>query len=203
MESKQLIDMFPFGYTCLNNQNGSITLSLDTKSTDGYVVAKKVPLNDRMPPITQKDIDLVQLDWRNTGTIVDWFNDDACRYFIAVNPQDALADYNLILHAFFGDETFEIRGYFTEKEGENHRKRVCNERFLKQVSPDAVTTEMDFTNERYDIIFPDDALSHCRRLGEIIAMNAICPPNVHASLPGEATSHDNESMENNDEPDFE
>ena len=59
------------------------------------------------------------------------------------------------------------------------------------------------SNERYDIIFPDDALSHCRRLGEIIAMNAICPPNVHTSLPGEATSHDNESMENNDEHDFE
>ena len=51
---------------------------------------------------------------------------------------------------------------------------VSGIRYLKKLPPDSLTTEADFTNECYDVIFPDDALSHCRRLGNVIAMNTFC-----------------------------
>ena len=202
MKSKQLIRTFPFGYRCLRNHNGSILLLLQTKSATGYVFVKKVPQNHRMPPINQNEIDLLQLEWRDTNTIVDWFSDDACRYFITMTTKENLNHYDLTLHAFFGNDTFEVKGFFSENKGEKHRERVYNERYLKQVSPDTLITKLDFTNERYDIIFPDDPLSHCRRLGEVIAMNAICPPDALSQQLGKTNSHNDKSLENNNESDL-
>ena len=201
MKAKQLIKTFPYGYKCLDNHNGNVLLSLQSKSANGYVFVKKIPLTFRFPPIDQNVMDHIQLEWGDTCTIIDWFNDDACRYFITTFTRDNLINYNLTLQAVFGDEAFDIKGFFTEKKGEKYRERIYIERYLKHVSPDAVTAKLDFTNERYDIIFPDDPLSHCRRLGEVIAMNAICSTDTHAHQ-RLASSHNDESLENNDEPDL-
>ena len=88
--------------------------------------------------------------------------------------KDGLADYTISLNAIFGEETIEVVGVFFEKQGHNYRKKIYNKRYLKHNSPNRKASETDFTSECYDAIFPDDPLSHCRRLGNIIAMNTIC-----------------------------
>lgn len=200
MKPKEFIDMFPYGYTRLRNLNGSAALRLETKCTNAYVYVKKI--HRRMPEINQDIVDDIQLECDN-GIIIDWFNDNACRYFIIMRKHDELLAYKIVLNAFFQKETFEIIGYFFENEHENHRKRVYNERYLKNVSPDALITETDFTNERYDIIFPDDALTHCRRLGNTIAMSSICSTESCSQNHSDLNIHNNESLEDNSESDIE
>ena len=196
MKPKEFIDLFPFGYVRLRNQNGSIALTLDTKSTEAYLFAKRILKGNRMPPINQREIDLLQQEFGMERTIVDWFSDDSCRYFITSSLDDSLLRYRLVLNAFFDDETFQVTGYFCEKKGENHRKSVCNERYLRKLPPDSLTTEADFTKECYDVIFPDDALSHCRRLGNVIAMNTFC-----TAKPSPHELENGQIMEDGDETD--
>ncbi|MBR4558437.1 MAG: hypothetical protein IKO21_02540 [Fibrobacter sp.] len=200
MRPKEFIDMFPYGYTRLRNQNGSVALRLETKCTDAYVFVKKT--RHRMSPISQSVVDEIQSGCDNV-VIVDWFNDDTCRYLIMTKAYKDRATYRLALNAFFGEETFEVTGDFFEKEHENHRKRVYSERYLKNVSPDALTTENDFMDERYDIIFPDDALSHCRRLGNVIMMSTIYSTESSVHNLGDLNTHNNESLEDNNESDIE
>ena len=195
MKPKEFIDLFPFGYVRLRNQNGSVALSLDTPSTEAYVFARRKRRCDRMPPINQKEADLLQQEFGTDCTIVDWFSDDSCRYFITTSLKDALLHYRLVLSAFFDDETFEITGNFYEKKNENTRRKICYDRYLRKLPPDALTTEADFTKECYAVIFPDDALSHCRRLGNVIAMNTYCTPkaNSHELENGKTLEDDDET----------
>lgn len=199
MNPKYFIEMFPYGYKRLRNQNGSIALTLDTKCAEGFIFIKKVPKNRRIPKINQKEMDNLQLDCRGSSTIIDWFNDEACRYFIIMQQKNELAVYRIVLNAFFGEETFEVIGDFFEKKDENHRKKIYNERYLKHIPPNALTTETDFTNEQYDIIFPDDPLSHCRRLGNVIAMNSICPQDTHVQKNNEIGPADYNPFKDNNE----
>lgn len=175
MKPKELIDMLPYGYTRLRNQNGSVALTLDTASADAYVFLKRAPKNHRMPKIDQDQIDMVQADFGRSKTVIDWYDNDDCRYFITtklgVNP----AEYKLLLNATFGEDVFEVTGYFYEKEHVAYREKIINERFLKNLPPDALTTRADYTEERFDIIFPDDPLSHCRRLADVISLRAYLP----------------------------
>lgn len=196
MKPKEFIDLFPYGYIRLRNQNGSIALSLDTKSTEAYVFVKRKHKCDRMPPINQKEADFLQQEFGMDCTIVDWFSDDSCRYFITTSLEDSLLHYRLVLSAFFNDETFEIIGYFYEKKNENHRRRVCYDRYMRKLPPDSLTTEADFANECYDVIFPDDALTHCRRLGNVIAMNTFCTAGASGCKLG-----DDKFLKNDDETD--
>lgn len=176
----------------LRNQNGSVALRLETKSTDAFVFVKKT--RHKMPPINQNEINNLQSSCRDT-IFIDWFNDNACRYFIMMQTKNSLAAYRIALNAFYGDETFEVIGDFYEKEHESHRKRIYNERYLKHNTPDSLLTETDFTHERYDIIFPDDPLSHCRRLGEVITMNAICSTGPQPNTSGEISSSEDRFMD--------
>lgn len=180
MRPKELIDMFPYGYTRLRNQNGSVALTLDTTNADAFVFLKRAPKNHRMPKIDQDQIDMVQINFGKSKTIIDWYDNDDCRYFITtklgVNP----AEYKLVLNATFGEDVFEVTGYFYEKEHTAYREKIFNERFLKNLPPDALTTRADYTEERYDVIFPDDPLSHCRRLANVIAMRSFLPAELDA-----------------------
>ena len=195
MKPKEFIDMFPFGYVRLRNQNGSVALTLNTKSAEAYIFAKRILKSSWMPPINQREADHLQQEFGTECTIIDWFSDDSCRYFITTSLDDSLLHYRLVLNACFGNDVFEVTGNFYEKKNENHRKRVCYERYLKKLPPDALTTEADFTNECYDVIFPDDALSHCRRLGNVIAMNTYCPakPSAHELENGKTLEDENEA----------
>lgn len=196
MRPKEFIDMFPYGYTRLRNQNGSVALRLETKSTDAYVFVKKI--RNRMPPINQRLVDDMQSGC-DKAIVADWFNDDTCRYMIMKKAYEDRSVYRLVLNAFFGEETFEVTGDFFENEHEDYRKRVYSERYLKNVSPDTLITESDFMDERYDIIFPDDALSHCRRLGNVIMMSTISMTESSVRNPGDLKTHNNESLEDNSE----
>lgn len=196
MKPKELIEMFPYGYARLRNQNGSIALTLETKSTVAFVFVKRIPKSNRMPPIDQKDMDYLQLEFGKANTVIDWFSDDSCRFFITSPLEESTLHYRLVLNAFFNEESFEITGNFYEKKSESHRKRVYNERYLKRLPPNALTTETDFTSERYDIVFPDDALTHCRRLGNVIAMNTFCTTESSApKLGGENLLEDNNEID--------
>lgn len=200
MKPKEFIDMFPYGYTRLRNQNGSVALRLETKSTDAYVFVKKTRY--RLSPLNQRVVDNMQAG-SDDVVIVDWFNDDSCRYMIMRKAYKDRATYRIVLNAFFGEETFDVTGDFFEKEHENYRKRVYSERYLKNVSSDTLITECDFMDERYDILFPDDALSHCRRLGNIIMMSTICSTESSIHNFGDTNAHNNESLEDNSENDIE
>lgn len=199
MKPKELIDMFPYGYKRMRNHNGSVALNLETEHTDAYVFVKRAPKNHRIPEINQTEMDRLQSDLRKKSIVVDWYSDASSRYFIVMQTKDGLAAYRIAMNAFFGDDVFEIIGDFFEKEGVEHRKSIYNERYLKHVAPDALITEMDYANECYDEIFPDDPLSHCRRLGDVVAMNAFCPVGSLDSSDDDYNSFNNESLENDDE----
>lgn len=193
MKPKELIDMLPYGYTRLRNQNGTVALTLDTASADAYVFLKRAPKNHRMPKIDQDQIDMVQADFGRSKTVIDWYDNDDCRYFITtklgVNP----AEYKLLLNATFGEDVFEVTGYFYEKEHVAYREKIINERFLKDLPPDALTTRADYTEERFDIIFPDDPLSHCRRLADVISLRAYLPAEPDARRLEDYNTSNNEN----------
>ena len=191
MKPKELIDMFPYGYKRMRNHNGSVALYLETENTDAYVFVKRAPKNQRIPEINQTEMDRLQSDLHKKSIIVDWYSDTSSRYFIVMQTKNELAAYRIAMNAFFGEDVFEIVGDFFEKEGMNHRKNVYNERYSKYAVPNALTTEMDFANECYDAIFPDDPLSHCRRLGNIIAMNTICTTDYHDNKLGDFSPKSN------------
>lgn len=176
MKPKVFIDMLPYGYTRERNIDGSVALSLNTEGTSAFVFVKKVPLKNRMPAITENDIDSIQCDLGFNSIIIDWYSDENCRYFITMIKENDSISYRIILNAFFGNETFNLHGTFYEKGNKGIRETIYEERYLKQRSPDDLTTNTDFANERYDIIFPDHPLSHCRRLANVITLNAACAP---------------------------
>lgn len=129
-----------------------------------------------MPAFEQNDIDSIQSDIGSEKLIIDWYCDDYCRYMIMMKQQNETTQYHIILNALMGGETFEIRGFYTEHGNIGIREKIYNDRYLKQSSNDELTTKTDFTREGIDMIFPDHALSHCRRLANVIALNATCLP---------------------------
>lgn len=192
MKPKELIDMLPYGYARLRNHNGSVALTLDTPNADAFVFLKRILKSHKMPEINQRQVDLVQVDFGKKSTIIDWFDNVDCRYFISMPTDQEPVEYRLLLHASFGEDTFEITGYFSEKESGISREKIFNERYLKKLPPDALTTQTDFTEARYDIIFPDDPLSHCRRLADVISMKAFSST---GQGPRKLENHDNSSLE--------
>lgn len=195
MKPKELIDMFPYGYVRLRNHNGSVALTLDTPSADAFVFLKRILKSHKMPEINQYQINLVQVDFGRQSIIIDWFDNGDCRYFITMPNGQKPVEYRLLLHATFGEDAFEITGYFSEKESGISREKIFNERYLKSLPPDALTTQTDFTEERYDIIFPDDPLSHCRRLADIMAMKAFPPTDLTTH---KLENYDNSNREDSD-----
>lgn len=178
MKAKIFLDAFPYGYRRRRNQNGCVALTLDTEGANGYVFVKKIPKCHRIPPINQREMDSLQANCHNSNIIIDWYNDETCRYFVIMRPKEKQLAYKLVLNAIYGEETFELIADFFEKEGEGYRKRIYDERFRPKLPADALITETDFTRECYDIIFPDDPLSHCRRLANVIVCNTPCATEV-------------------------
>ncbi|MCF0223129.1 MAG: hypothetical protein HUK20_02575 [Fibrobacter sp.] len=174
MKPKMFIDKLPYGYTRLRNQNGSVALTLTTEGTNAFVFIKKVPEKNRMPVIDQGQIDYFQSNLDSGQIVADWYSDDNCRYFIIMNTENEMTHYHILLHAFFGHETFEVHGRFYENGKSGIRESVYKERYLKQRQSNELTTQTDFASEAYDIIFPDHPLSHCRRLANVVTMNADC-----------------------------
>lgn len=166
--------MLPYGYTRERNLNGSVALTLNTEGSSAFVFLKKVPLAKRMPPLNQYEVDAIQSEIGFNHIIIDWYDDGNCRYFITTGHEGESVIYRIILNAFFGDETFDLHGTFYEKGCKGIREKIYRERYLKQLPEDALTTKTDFADERYDIIFPDHSLSHCRRLANVITYNANC-----------------------------
>lgn len=201
MKPKEVINMFPYGYKRLRNHNGSVALTLDTPNTEAFVFVKKILRSNMMPEINQRQIDLVQVDFGKDVAIIDWFDDGDCRYFITIQLSKKPVEYKLVLNASFGEDTFEAIGFFSEKKDGTSREKIFNERYLEDLTSDALTTQTDFTEERYDIIFPDDPLSHCRRLADVIAMNAFPPTNLSTRKLENHDNSSNESLENDNEDD--
>ena len=201
MKPNDVINMFPYGYKRLRNHNGSVALTLDTPNTEAFVFVKKILRNKMMPEINQCQIDLVQVDFGKDIAVIDWFDDGDCRYFITIQLSKKPVEYKLVLNASFGEDTFEAIGFFSERTGGVSREKIFNERYLKDIPSDTLTTRTDFTEERYDIIFPDDPLSHCRRLADVIAMNAFSPTGLSTRRLENHENSNNESSENDNEDD--
>ena len=192
MKPKELIDMLPYGYARLRNHNGSVALTLDTPNADAFVFLKRILRSRGMPKIDQDQMNHVQVDLGREKIIIDWFDNDDCRYFITISADENPVKYRLLLSAAFGEDSFEVEGYFFEKENGVNREKIFNERYQKNIPPDTLTTRMDFTEERYDIIFPDDPLSHCRRLADVISMKAFSSTGLSTR---KLENHDNSSRE--------
>ncbi|SHL11917.1 hypothetical protein SAMN05720764_10810 [Fibrobacter sp. UWH5] len=169
MKIKEILNMLPVGYTRLRN-SGSTALHLKTEGTDAYLFVKKAPANDRMPKLNQGEIDSLQVEFGADAVIIDWYSEEAIHYMILHYPNADKENYRLVLYATYGDITYSIKGSFS-KEGSVDRKKVVKDRFSKDFGEDHIETEMDFAEERYDIIFPDHPLSHCRRVANIISMS--------------------------------
>lgn len=176
MKPKAFVNMLPYGYERERNIDGSVALSLDTEGTSAFIFFKKIPLKNRIPAITEKEIDSLQCDLGFDSIIINWYSDENCRYIITMIKENDTTFYRISMNAFFGNETFDLHGTFHEKGNKRIREIICEERYLKQPSNDTVTTKTDFTKECYDIIFPDYPLSHCRRLANVIALNAAYQP---------------------------
>ncbi|MCQ2103265.1 MAG: hypothetical protein MJY98_08590 [Fibrobacter sp.] len=174
MKPKNLVEMLPYGYVRERNFNGSVSLTLNTEGTSAFTFLKKVPLKCRMPPLSQNEVDAIQCEMGMERIIIDWYDDGNCRYIIIMNKESDDIYYRIILNAFFGDETFDLHGSFYEKGNKGIREKIYKERYLKLLPEDALSTNADFADERYDIIFPDHPLSHCRRLANVITLNADC-----------------------------
>lgn len=203
MKPKELIEMFPYGYTRLRNHNGSIALTLDTPCAEAYVFVERIRKSKMMPQITQRQMDLLQVEFGKSRTIIDWFDNDDGRYFITTQLGKNPADYQLVLNASFGEDFFEVRGTFFEREHVFFREKVFNERYRKDLPSDAFTTQADFTEERYDIIFPDDPLSHCRRLANVVVMNAFLPTELYSRKIENYDNPNSESLEDNNDDNIE
>lgn len=173
MKTKEFIDTFPFGYIRQRNLNESVALTLNTEETGALVFVKKISKSRYMPAFEQDDIDSFQSDIGQKKIIIDWYCDDCCRYMIMMEKQKKATQYHIILNALIGDDAFDIRGFFTEQSNIGIREKIYNDRYLKQSSNDELTTKTDFTREYFDMIFPDHPLSHCRRLANVIAQNAV------------------------------
>lgn len=176
MKPKEFLETFPIGYVRERNQNGSVALTLNTEGAAAYLFVKKVAENKRMPPLCQEEIDVLQSDMDPEHLIIDWYNDETCRYILIMDRKDETTSYHVILNAFFGSEAFDLRGYYFERGNKGVRETIYKERYLKSVSDDAITTNTDFANESYDILFPDHPLSHCRRLANVITLAASFHP---------------------------
>lgn len=199
MKPKDVINMFPYGYVRLRNHNGSVALTLDTPNTEAFVFMKRILSSNQMPRINQDQIDLLQVDFGKGKIVIDWFDNDDCRYFITMSTDNIHIKYRLLLTATFGEDFFEVDGYFFEKKDGTSRKKIFNERYLKNLPSNALTTQTDFTEERYDIIFPDDPLSHCRRLADVIAMRTFSLTDLYPRKLENHNNSNNEPLENDNE----
>lgn len=199
MKPKDVINMFPYGYVRLRNHNGSVALTLDTPNTEAFVFMKRILRNHKMPEIDQRQIDMLQIDFGKDKPIIDWFDNTDCRYFITMSLDKNPVEYKLVLNVSFGIDTFEAIGFFAEKKDGTSRKKIFNERYLKDISSDTLTTQTDFAEERYDIIFPDDPMSHCRRLADIMAMKAFPPADLTTHKLENYDNSNNEPLENDNE----
>ena len=199
MKPKDVINMFPYGYVRLRNHNGSVALTLDTVNTESIVFVKRILRSHKMPEIDQRQIDLLQVDFGKDKPIIDWFDNTDCRYFITMSLDKKPVEYKLILNVSFGEDSFEAIGFFAERKDGTSREKIFNERYLKDIPSDALTTRTDFTEERYDVIFPDDPLSHCRRLADILAMRAFSPADSSTRRLENHENSNNDSSENDNE----
>lgn len=177
MNPKIFLETFPYGYKRLRNTNGSIALVIDSEFTDAYVFVKKIPQNKALPRIpSQNYIDYLQSGFDKSRVIIDWFDNGDCRFILTCQQSDLQIKYDLVLNVAIDGEIFDVRGYFNGKCSENIRKTTITKRYLTKMGEQNLYTEMDFTDEKYDILFPDDPLSHCRRLANVLALTTVYIP---------------------------
>lgn len=181
MKTKDITNLLPYGYKRLRD-HGSTALHQETAETEAFVFVQKIKASERLPELNQSVVDRFQSDHGLDSVIIDWFSDEALRYMIIYYPTEEDESYRLMANVTYGNETFEVRGSFTKVDSVD-RKKIVHDRFFKNSADDVA--EMEFAEERYDVLFPDHPLTHCRRIVNVLAMSAVYLPTNTSLIKGE------------------
>lgn len=170
-------NLFPYGYDYHPELKSGDYIKFETQMTNAIILVKKVTKKKRWPAIDNEFI----TGWEkalvsNTFKVIDWYSDDSCRYIIMRHEQEDSISYRLSLQGFHNKDAFSIEGTYSQFGGHRLREYDLKVRLLRNHHTLPIDIQAESDKEAYDMLYPDHPLSHCRRLGNAIAISLACMP---------------------------